>query len=140
MMEPMLESLGSICSVREKAHMDQASFVCSIAPLSPRTGAEIRGVDLSKPVDGATREGLNQAFLDHAVLAIRDQQLSAPQFLEAMKLFGDIFPRHNSRFSVTGSPAIQYNSNQNKLEDGKVYIPGEGYHTDPSNDHEPPKA
>ncbi len=120
--------------------MDQASFVCSSAPLSPHTGAEIRGVDLSKPVDGATRDGLNQAFLDHAVLAIRDQQLSATQFLEAMKIFGDIFPQHNSRFSVPECPQIHYISNQDKLEDGKVYIPGEGYHTDHSNDREPPKA
>src|ERR1700738_1040150 len=120
--------------------MDQASFVCSIAPLSPHTGAEIRGVDLSKPVDGATRDGLNQAFLDHAVLAIRDQQLSATQFLEAMKIFGDIFPQHNSRFSVPECPQIHYISNQDKLEDGSVYIPGEGYHTDHSNDAIPPKA
>jgi taurine dioxygenase len=139
MMRPMVPSLGSICSVREKARMDQA-FVCSIEPLSPHTGAGIHGVDLSKPVDGATRDDLNQAFLDHAVLAIRDQQLSATQFLEAMKIFGDIFPQHNSRFSVPECPQIHYISNQDKLEDGKVYIPGEGYHTDHSNDREPPKA
>jgi len=120
--------------------MDQASLVCSIEPLSPHTGAEIRGVDLGKPVDGATREVLNQAFLDHAVLAIRDQQLSATQFLEAMKIFGDIFPQHNSRFSVPECPQIHYISNQDRLEDGRVYIPGEGYHTDHSNDIEPPKA
>ena len=56
-----------------------------------------------------------------------------------MKLFGEIFPQHNSRFQVPECPAIHYISNQDKLEDGKVYIPGEGYHTDHSND-EPPKA
>jgi taurine dioxygenase len=128
------KAAGAICPVREKAHMDQASFVCSIEPLSPHTGAEIRGIDLSKPVDAATRDGLNQAFLDHAVLAIRDQQLSATQFLEAMKVFGDVFPQHNSRFSVPECPQIHYISNQDKLEDGRVYIPGEGYHTDHSND------
>ena len=37
-------------------------------------------------------------------------------------------------------PQIHYISNQDKLEDGRVYIPGEGYHTDHSNDAEPPKA
>jgi taurine dioxygenase len=41
---------------------------------------------------------------------------------------------------VPECPAIHYISNQDKLEDGKVYIPGEGYHTDHSNDREPPKA
>ena len=120
--------------------MDQSAFSFSIKPLSAHTGAEIRGVDLSKPVDAATREGLNQAFLDYAVLAIRDQRLGAHQFLDAMKLFGEIFPQHNSRFQVPECPEIHYISNQDKLEDGRVYIPGEGYHTDHSNDAEPPKA
>jgi len=120
--------------------MDQATFSFSIKPLSPHTGAEIRGIDLRQPVDEATRAALNQAFIDHSVLAIRDQKLSAPEFLEAMQIFGKIFPQHNSRFQVPECPAIHYISNQDKLEDGKIYIPGEGYHTDHSNDREPPKA
>jgi taurine dioxygenase len=120
--------------------VDQASFPFSVTPLSAHTGAEIHGVDLRQPVDAATRQGLNQAFVDHAVLAIRDQQLSAPQFLDAMTVFGEIFPQHNSRFAVPECPQIHYISNQDKLEDGRVYIPGEGYHTDHSNDEVPPKA
>ena len=118
--------------------MDQASF--SVTPLSAHTGTEIAGVDLSAPVDRLTRERLNQAFLDYSVIAIRDQTLNAPQFLEAMKIFGEIFLQHNARFAVPECPEIHYISNQDKLEDGRVYIPGEGYHTDHSNDVEPPKA
>ena len=94
--------------------MDQAAHSFSIKPLSAHTGAEIRGVDLSQPLDDATRDGLNRAFVDHAVLCIRDQKLSAPQFLEAMKVFGEIFPQHNSRFAVPECPAIHYISNQDK--------------------------
>jgi taurine dioxygenase len=124
---------------REKA-MDQAAYSFSIKPLSAHTGAEIRGIDLSKPLDDATRAALNQAFVDHAVLCIREQKLFAPQFLEAMKNFGDIFPQHNSRFALPECPQIHYISNQDKTEDGKVFIPGEGFHTDHSNDEVPPKA
>ena len=120
--------------------MDQAAFSYSIKPLSPHTGAEIHGLDLRRPVDAATRAGLNRTFEDHTVLVIRDQQLSAPEFLQAMQIFGEIFPQHNSRFHVPECPAIHYISNQDRLEDGRVYIPGEGYHTDHSNDAEPPKA
>lgn len=120
--------------------MDQAACSFSVTPLSPHTGAEIRGLDFRVPADAATRATLNEAFDDHAVLAIRDQKLSAPEFLQAMQVFGEIFPQHNSRFQVPECPAIHYISNQDKLEDGKVYIPGEGYHTDHSNDAEPPKA
>jgi taurine dioxygenase len=112
----------------------------SVAPLSAHIGAEIAAIDLRAPVDEQTRKGLNQAFLDHAVIAIRDQKLNAPQFLEAMKIFGEIFLQHNPRFAVPGCPQIHYISNQDKLEDGRMYIPGEGYHTDHSNDIEPPKA
>lgn len=120
--------------------MDQAAHGFSIKPLSPHVGAEIDGLDLREPQDSATCGALNQAFEDHAVLAIRGQCLSAPQFLAAMQIFGEIFPQHNSRFAVPGCPAIHYISNQDKLEDGRVYIPGEGYHTDHSNDAQPPKA
>ena len=118
--------------------MDTVPF--SVTPLSAHTGAEITGVDLRSPVNGETRDRLNQAFRDYAVIAVRDQQLSAAQFLEAMKIFGDIFWQHNPRFAVPECPQIHYISNQDTLDDGRVYIPGEGYHTDHSNDVEPPKA
>ncbi len=120
--------------------MDQATSPLSITPLSPHTGAQITGIDLSRPTDSAAREALNRAFGDHAVLCIRDQIFTAPQFLAAMQIFGEVFPQHNPRFAVPECPSIHYISNQDKLADGRVYIPGEGYHTDHSNDVAPPKA
>lgn len=116
-----------------------AADAFSILPLSPQIGAEITGIDLRQPADVATKAALNRAFEDHAVLAIRDQHLTAPQFLQAMTTFGEIFPQHNPRFAVPACPSIHYISNQDKLEDGRPYIPGEGYHTDHSNDVEPPR-
>ena len=120
--------------------MSTAVLDLAITPLSSHTGAEVRGVDLSALVDNKTRERLNQAFVDRSVLVIRDQDLSAHGFLEAAQVFGEIFPQHNSRFQVPECPLIHYISNQDTFEDGKVYIPGEGYHTDHSNDARPPKA
>jgi taurine dioxygenase len=115
-----------------------ASF--SVTRLSGHTGAEIAGVDLGDPVGEPTRNRLNQAFFDYSVIAIRNQKLSASRFLEAARIFGEIFLQHNPRFAVPECPQIHYISNQDKFEDGRVYIPGEGYHTDHSNDVEPPKA
>lgn len=111
-----------------------------IRPLSDHLGAEALGVDLSKPVDPETKARLNKAFSEHSVLCIRDQDLSAPQMLDAVRLFGDVFRQHNTRFALPECPEIHYLSNQDKYEDGKRYIPGAGYHTDHSNDTEPPKA
>ena len=120
--------------------MDQAVQDCLITPLSSHTGAEVRGIDLRRPVDDALRAVLNRAFVHHSVLVIRDQELTAPEFLQAMQIFGEIFPQHNPRFQVPECPMIHYISNQDRFEDGTVYIPGEGYHTDHSNDVMPPKA
>src|SRR5215471_4671896 len=111
-----------------------------ITPLSPHTGAEVTGIDLSQPLGAAPREQLNRAFVDHSVLVFRDQHLSPPQLLAAVQSFGEVFPQHNTRFALPECPQIHYISNQDHYPDGKRYIPGEGYHTDHSNAAEPPKA
>ncbi len=112
----------------------------TISPLSAHTGAEVPEVDLTLPIDAALRERLNRAFVAHSVLVFRDQHLSPQQLLEAVQLFGEVFPQHNTRFSLPECPLIHYISNQDSYPDGRRYIPGEGYHTDHSNAAEPPKA
>ncbi|MBS0541575.1 MAG: TauD/TfdA family dioxygenase, partial [Proteobacteria bacterium] len=111
-----------------------------VRPLTEHTGAEVLGIDLTRPVDAATRTALNRAFVEHHVLAIRDQHLDPPQVLAAVGLFGEIFHQHNTRFALPDCPQIHYLSNQDSFPDGKRYIPGEGWHTDHSNDTRPPKA
>ncbi|MBV9862310.1 MAG: TauD/TfdA family dioxygenase [Alphaproteobacteria bacterium] len=111
-----------------------------IAPLSPHTGAEVRGLDLRQPIDQATCTRLNRAFSHHSVLVVRDQRLEPQQLLAAVQLFGDVFPQHNPRFALPECPLVHYISNQDSYPDGKRYIPGAGYHTDHSNALCPPKA
>ena len=120
--------------------MGNSASSVTITKLSPHTGAEVRGADLTQQLHSSQRELLSRAFITHSVLVIRDQRLDAQQFLAAMQNFGEIFPQHNPRFAVRECPLVHYISNQDKLEDGSVYIPGEGYHTDHSNDPVPPKA
>ncbi len=107
---------------------------------SSHTGVEVHGVDLSGPVDDATRALLNKAFVDYAVLVVRDQRLSPRQMLRAMALFGEVFQQQNTRFALPDCPQIHYVSNQDSYPDGTRYIPGAGYHTDHSNAPFPPKA
>ena len=111
-----------------------------ITPLTGHTGAEARGIDLTAGVDAETRSRLNQAFVAHGVLVVRAQRLSALQMRGAAGLFGDLFPQHNTRFALPECPEIHYISNQDSFPDGRRYIPGEGWHTDHSNDVRPPKA
>src|SRR5690349_24581481 len=111
-----------------------------IAAITDHTGAEVRGLDLSRPVSPESRQALRAAFVKHHVLAIRDQSLSPAELLQAVALLGEIFPQHNSRFALPECPQIHYLSNQDHFPDGRRYIPGEGWHTDHSNDTRPPKA
>jgi len=120
--------------------MGHTASSVTITKLSLHTGAEVRGADLTQPLPLSLRELLSRAFIAHSVLVVRDQRLDASQFLAAMQNFGEIFPQHNPLFAVSECPLVHYISNQDKLEDGSVYIPGEGYHTDHSNDPVPPKA
>ena len=112
----------------------------TLTKLSDHTGVEATGVDLTKPVDADTRARLNQAFTDHSVLVVRNQKMDPHQVLEAVQLIGEVFIQHNTRFALPECPSIHYISNQDKFPDGTRYIPGEGYHTDHSNDARPPKA
>jgi alpha-ketoglutarate-dependent taurine dioxygenase len=112
----------------------------TIAPLSEHTGAEVRGIDLTEPIEATVKTRLNRAFVDRSVLVFRDQHLAPHQLVQAVGLFGEIFPQHNSRFALTDCPPVHYISNKDFYPDGRRYIPGEGYHTDHSNAPRPPKA
>jgi taurine dioxygenase len=111
-----------------------------IRRLTGHAGAEAVGIDLTQPVSAATKTALNHAFVEHSVLVIRDQTLTPAQVLTAAELFGPVFHQHNTRFALPECPQIHYISNQDRFPDGTRYIPGEGWHTDHSNDTRPPKA
>jgi taurine dioxygenase len=108
--------------------------------LTTHTGVEAIGLDLARPVPAATRTALNQAFAERGVLVIRDQRLTPAQMMAAVEVFGSLFQQHNTRFALPECPQIHYISNQDRFPDGTRYIPGEGWHTDHSNDARPPKA
>ena len=61
----------------------------SAIPLSRHIGAEVRGVDLTKPLDDATRRQIYQLWLDHLILLFRDQRLDQEQLIDATSIFGE---------------------------------------------------
>jgi taurine dioxygenase len=108
--------------------------------MTDHTGAEVRGIDLARPVSAEAKAVLTNAFVAHSVLVIREQSLSPHQVLAAVELFGRVFLQHNTLFALPECPQVHYLSNQDHFPDGRRYIPGEGWHTDHSNDARPPKA
>ena len=112
-----------------------------IGRLSSTLGAEVTGVDLSKPVDAATRQALHDAWIEHAVLVIRDQELTPPQFQAAAELFGEVLEQQLKKFTLPGHPLVGTISSRDlPIVDGKLHVRGENYHTDHSNFAAPPKA
>ena len=68
----------------------------SVVPMNAALGAEIRGVDLSKPFDEATAQAIRDAFDKHIVLVFRDQDLTEEQQLTAAAIFGKVAWRRRS--------------------------------------------
>lgn len=58
-------------------------------PLSPALGAEVRGVDL-RNIDESGAKALNELWLKHHVLVIRDNLVSEDELVEFAKSFGAI--------------------------------------------------
>ena len=63
-----------------------------IVPLSYGVGAEIRNVDLSQPVGDALARDIKQAWNDHHVLLIRDQDITPEQHLAFTNALGPTEP------------------------------------------------
>ena len=66
------------------------SFI--VTPLTGHTGAEIRGADLSQPIDAELRSVLNYAFAQHHVLVVRDQKYEPADFIRAVQVLGELQP------------------------------------------------
>ena len=112
-----------------------------LKPLTKTLGAEVTGIDLSQPVDEPTRKALHDAWIAHAVLVIRDQHLTPPQFAAAARIFGDILDQQLKKFMLPDYPEVGTISSRDlPIKDGKLHVRGENYHTDHSNFEAPPKA
>ena len=105
----------------------------TVAPLSPMIGAEISGVDLTRPLGNQTFQEIHQALLDHLVIFFRDQDID----LEQQKSFGRRFGRlhiHPTAPSPQGHPEILVI----KADESSKAIAGNRWHSDVSCDAEPP--
>ena len=115
-----------------------------VIPTGAALGAEIRGVDL-RAIDDASFGALYQAWLDHAVVLVRDQQLTDADLVAFSRRFGalDQAPiQENGRRFVDGYPEIYVVSNvvENGVAIGSLGAGEAVWHTDMSYLPDPPKA
>src|SRR5581483_4512518 len=62
----------------------------SVRKLCGAAGAEIGGADLSRPIDAETATEIRRAFLEHCVIAFRDQDLTPERQIAFTELFGKV--------------------------------------------------
>ncbi|MDA7592118.1 TauD/TfdA family dioxygenase [Rhodobacteraceae bacterium] len=106
----------------------------SARPFAPNLGAEVYGVDLSKPISEEQFLDIYKAFLDHQVLFFKDQKEIPPaRHIAFGKRFGELH-LHPAAPTMKGHPEIfEIHANKNS----KV-ANGEFWHSDVSCDEEPP--
>jgi taurine dioxygenase len=61
----------------------------TVHSLSPALGAEIRGLDLTRPLDAETIVALRAAWLDHLVLVFRGNRISEDDQAQFAEYFGE---------------------------------------------------
>ena len=69
-------------------------MVFEASPITPAIGAEITGIDLSKPCSHTDTDRIYQALLDYQVIFFRNQSLTAQLHLDLACSFGNLEPPH----------------------------------------------
>src|SRR5262245_36075963 len=113
----------------------------AVRPLSPALRAEIVGVDLGQEIDDRTFAQIRDAWHEHLVILLRDQELSEDDQVRFAGKFGPPAVIHTRQF-VRNHPAVMLISNIR--EDGKLIgaLPdGEmHFHTDQCHQERPAMA
>ena len=89
-------------------------------------GAEVRGVDLSQPLDADTLAQINKVWAEHLVLVFPEQCLSEGQQIEFSRNFGELAVHPESEKTSSKAPEIFRVSNVDEL--GNRLDPNSEYH------------
>jgi taurine dioxygenase len=110
-------------------------------PLSPAIGAEIIGVDLSRPLTDETFAAIVKVWHENLVILLRDQHLTEDDQVRFGERFGPPAVSHTRRFT-TKNPAVMLISNVREngeligaLPDGEMQ-----FHTDQCHQERPAMA
>ncbi|MFT5391523.1 MAG: taurine dioxygenase [Gammaproteobacteria bacterium] len=104
-----------------------------VTPISPAIGAEIDGVDITKPLNDADFAAVNQALLDHLIIVFRDQPLDDAALMGLGRRFSPLVIH----------PFLKPNTENPEVvailrEPGDETIVGEDWHADTTHIETPP--
>jgi len=62
-----------------------------VQPIAGAMGAEVSGIDLSKPLGNTSSDDIQQALCDHKAIFLRDQKLTPEDHLRVAGIFGEFY-------------------------------------------------
>lgn len=77
-----------------------------IAPLTPAIGAEVRGIDLGRPLTARDTDALYAALVEHLVVFLRDQAVTPDAHMALAESFGTVDAPHPVYAHVEGFPSM----------------------------------
>lgn len=121
-------------AVARERSLDPQDAELEIRPLQPTIGAEISGVDLSRPISDRTRDEIRAALLKHKVVFFRDQALTDETQAAFAARFGPLYThpsakRHDNIAPLHRIAAADFNARELIPDPTSVES---GYHTDTS--------
>jgi len=82
----------SLMSTAESRTESPRAQTARFEPLTKHIGCEVKGIDLRQPVPAEAASAMYRAWLDYAVLVIRDQDMSQEDLVRVTGIFGEFAP------------------------------------------------
>ena len=105
----------------------------TVDKLTPIIGAEIGGIDLTKPLSNRQQDEVHRALAENLVIFFRDQRLTPQQHMSFGRLFGDLHVHPAAPHEPDMPEMMIIHSDKDSPRAN-----GEGWHTDVSCEQEPP--
>jgi taurine dioxygenase len=106
-----------------------AASTMRVKALSPALGAEIRGVDVSRPLSAETFEAIRKHWYEYGVLCLPDQVLGELDQVRFGEYFGELAATQGEYALSKGHPAVMYVTNEREngkyvgaLPDGEMFF------------------
>jgi alpha-ketoglutarate-dependent taurine dioxygenase len=115
----------------------------TIHPMTLSIGAEISGVDFTKPVPDAQAKEIWDAMLEWKVIFFRNQFIDNEQFIRVARQFGEPTPGHHVYGGLPDHPEIYHvakNRKKTREAEAPIFNPWQGWHADVTPALNPPKV
>ncbi|MDE0384436.1 MAG: TauD/TfdA family dioxygenase [Defluviicoccus sp.] len=119
-------------------HRGAAWRTIEVTPYSPHVGAEIGGIDLTRPLGDEQLAELRRAFVEHLVLFFRDQEIGFDDHARLAEYFGTV-GRHVG-VKTHSQPSEDDRVRRFHFDAQSTRVSGDVWHTDQSCAPVPPLA